>query len=48
VEIPANEVVKKNNKIEMNKNFFIFSSIPHDLFFGESYIYQNCGDFTRK
>jgi len=40
VEIPASKVVKENNKIEMSKTFFIFSSIPHDLFFGESYIYH--------
>jgi hypothetical protein len=47
VEIPANEVVKKNNKNEMSKTFFIFFSIPKDLFFGESNIYQNMWDFTR-
>jgi hypothetical protein len=33
VEIPANEVVKKNNKNEMSRTFFIFFSIPNDLFF---------------
>ena len=27
VEMPANAVVKKNNKNEMSKTFFIFSSI---------------------
>jgi len=33
VEMPANEVVKKNNKYEMSRTFFIFFSIPNDLFF---------------
>jgi hypothetical protein len=47
VEIPASKVVKKNNKNEMSKTFFIFSSIPNDLFFGESYIYHYLGCFTR-
>ncbi len=47
VEIPANEVVKKNNKNEMSRTFFIFFSIPNDLFLGESYIYQNMWGFTR-
>jgi hypothetical protein len=46
MEIPANEVVKKNNKNEMSKTFFIFFSIPNDLFFGESNIYQNMWDFS--
>ena len=39
---------KKNNKNEMSKTFFIFFSIPKDLFFGESNIYQNMWCFTRK
>jgi len=46
VEIPASKVVKKNNKNEMSKTFFIFFSIPKDLFFGESNIYQNMWDFS--
>jgi hypothetical protein len=46
VDIPANEVVKKNNKNEMSKTFFIFFSIPKDLFFGESNIYQNMWNFS--
>ena len=48
VEIPASKVVKKNNKNEISKTFFIFFSIPNDLFFGESYIYHCLGDFTWK
>jgi len=47
VEIPPSEVVKKkNNKYDMSKTFFIFFSIPNDLFFGESNIYHYLGDFT--
>jgi hypothetical protein len=47
VEIPANEVVKKNNKNEMSKTFFIFFSIPNDLFFGEPYIYHDSRGFNK-
>jgi hypothetical protein len=47
VEIPANEVVKKNNKNEMSKTFFIFFSIPKDLIFGEPYIYHDSGGFNK-
>jgi len=32
----------------MSKTFFIFFSIPNDLFLGESYIYHQSVCFTRK
>ena len=48
VEMPANAVVKKNNKNEMSKTFFIFFSIPKDLFFGESNIYHDLGVFYKE
>jgi len=40
VEIPAFEVVKKNNKNLMSKTLFIFSSIPKVKYYGLVY-YEN-------
>ena len=47
VETPAYEIVEKNNKNEMSKTFFIFFSIPKDLFFGEPNIYHDLGVFYK-